>query len=66
MLTVAGQQACRIRPSDDQPAAMQGQAGLVVAYPDPVEVNGHAYRFLLVWADVDHIARIVESVTLTP
>jgi len=66
MLTVAGQQACRIRPSDDQPEAMQKQAGLVVAYPEPVETGGQTYNFLLIWADADHIGRIAESLTLMP
>jgi predicted small lipoprotein YifL len=66
MLTISGQQACRIRPSDDQPEAMEGQAGLVVVYPEPVEIDGQTYGFLLIWADVEHIARIAESVTLVP
>ena len=66
MLEVAGQQACRIRPSDDQPEAMEDQAALIVAYPEPVELDGHTYYFLLLWADIDHITRIAESVTLMP
>jgi hypothetical protein len=66
MLEVAGQPACRIRPSDDQPAAMEDQAALIVAYPEPVELDGYTYHYLLVWADLDYIARIAESVTITP
>ncbi len=66
MLTVAGQQACRIRPSDDQPEAMGNQAALVVAYPEPIEIGGETYSFLVVWADADHISHIADSVKLIP
>jgi TolB protein len=62
---VDGQEACLILPSDDQPEAMEGQAALVVTYPEPISIGDESYAFLILWADQDHIRRIAESVALT-
>lgn len=54
--------ACRILPSDDQPANMNGQAAMIFAYPQPVQVNEDLYHFLALWADKDHLQEIAQTV----
>jgi hypothetical protein len=59
---VAGQEARLILPSADQPAAMAGQAELIVRYPEPVTLAGYDYEFFVLWADQDHIRAIAQTV----
>lgn len=54
--------ACRILPSDDQPANMSGQAAMIFAYPQPVQINEDLYHFLVLWADKDHLQEIAQTV----
>jgi len=61
-LTVAGQDARLILPSDDQPQGMRGEAALVVTYPSPVSMGGSTYRYLVLYADSDHIRGIASTV----
>jgi hypothetical protein len=61
-MTVDGREACLILPSEDQPEEMDEQAGLVVAYPQAMEIDGERYHFLIVWASQAHIRRMADSI----
>ena len=56
--TVDGQEARLILPSVDQPEDMRNQAGLIVRYPQAVQINGSMYHYLILWADKAHIEKI--------
>ncbi|MBC8448824.1 MAG: hypothetical protein H8D78_13835 [Chloroflexi bacterium] len=53
-----GQDGCLILPSADQPADMQGQAALIVPYPQPVPIGGDCYLYFILRADQNHIRPI--------
>nr|WP_263326815.1 LysM peptidoglycan-binding domain-containing protein [Neobacillus sp. Marseille-Q6967] len=55
---VQSQEACFIYPSDDQPAEMRGQSALIVRYPQPIQIEGTTYHYLILWADQNHINEI--------
>jgi len=59
--TVHGQEARLILPSIDQYPSMQGQAELIVRYPQPVEINGHFYDFFVLHADKGHIRAMTNT-----
>lgn len=61
-LTVDGQAACAIWPSADQAKSFAQMAQLVVAAPQPMTIDGTAYRFLLLVADQQHLQAIAETV----
>jgi TolB protein len=61
-LTIAGQDARLILPSQDQSADMKGQASLIVRYPSPVTIKNQEYRYFVLWADKDHIKSIGETI----
>jgi hypothetical protein len=63
-LRVDGQPARLIMPSDDQPAAMAGQSGLIVELPQPIDLSGDTYNFLILWADEQHIRPIADTLSL--
>jgi TolB protein len=52
---------CLILPSADQPADMLGQAGLIVSYPRPREIDDETYHFFVLWADQQNIQTIVTT-----
>lgn len=52
------QEACFIFPSEDQPAEMNGQAALIVRYPQPIQIEGTTYNFLILWVDQEHLNEI--------
>jgi predicted small lipoprotein YifL len=58
---VDGQAACLILPSPDQPADMQNQSAIIVAYPQPRQISGQEYNFLVLWADQEHIGDIAHT-----
>jgi hypothetical protein len=58
---VDGQAACLILPSPDQPADMQNQSAVIVAYPQPRQISGQEYHFLVLWADQEHIGDITRT-----
>jgi hypothetical protein len=58
---VDGQAACLILPSPDQPADMQSQSAVIVAYPQPRQISGQEYHFLVLWADQEHIGEILDT-----
>ncbi len=64
-LIVAGQAARLILPSADQPAAMAGEACLIVAYPAPRAVGDDVYTYLVIYSDTDHMLAIATSLTFT-
>lgn len=63
-LEVQGQEACRILPSDDQPADMEYQAALIVRYPTPVQIASDIYHYVVLWADLGHIDQIGQGLRL--
>ena len=63
-LQVQGQEARLILPSADQPQAMKGQAGLIVHLPQPIDISGSQYDYLMLWADEEHIRAIAETLEL--
>jgi hypothetical protein len=64
-LTVQGQPARLIRPSDDQYPSMAGQAELIVTYPQPVTIGEYAYRYFSLAADRDHILSLAQTLRFT-
>jgi len=64
-LLVQGREARLILPSADQPAQMEGQAGLVIKALQPVEIWGFGYNYLILWADQEHIRDIAATVQLS-
>ncbi|MFC4023399.1 LysM peptidoglycan-binding domain-containing protein [Oceanobacillus longus] len=61
--TIENEEACFIFPSADQPAEMNQQSALIVTYPDPIEIQGTTYNFLILWADELHIREIASTLT---
>lgn len=57
--------ACRILPSDDQPADANRQAAVIFVYPQPVQIAGELYHFFILWADKDHVGEIGETLRFT-
>lgn len=55
---VQSQEACFIFPSADQPAEIRGQSALIVRYPQPVQIEGTTYQYLILWADQNHLNEI--------
>ncbi|MGD1995111.1 MAG: hypothetical protein PVI59_18110, partial [Anaerolineae bacterium] len=56
------QPARLIVPSDDQSADPFHQAAVIARYPQPIELGGQEYEFLILWADPEHIRAIAQSV----
>ena len=65
ILQAPGRSARLILPSADQPADMKGQAGLIVAPPQPVVIDGQTYDYIELWADQGHIRDLGASMTFT-
>jgi TolB protein len=70
-ITVNGQQACLVWPSDDQQlvgisAANGLYALLVVQYPHPVRINGQDYLQVTVYATTRYIMKIMDSLKFIP
>ena len=61
-LQIQGQEARLILPSGGQPAVGQYQAGLIVRYPQPVNISGIPVRFFVLWADQAHIRTLAETI----
>lgn len=59
---IDGQEARLILPSADQPEEMKNQAGLIVKYPEAVNINGSLYYYLILWADKAHIEQIGNTI----
>jgi hypothetical protein len=63
-LDVQGQPARLIAP-DGQADDLARQAALVVAYSQPLNIGGHRYDFLILWADRQHIRPLVQTLRFT-
>jgi len=64
-LQIQGQEARLIMPSGGQPVVGQYQAGLIVRYPQPVNISGTPCRFFILWADQAHIRTLAETIRFT-
>jgi hypothetical protein len=60
-LQIQGQEARLILPSADQPAEMNYQAALIVGYPQPMNISGTSWRYLVLCADQPHIRAIAQT-----
>ncbi len=60
-LQIQGQEARLILPSADQSADMNHQAALIVRYPQPVNISGASWRYLVLCADQPHIRTIAQT-----
>lgn len=56
---IQGQEARFIWPSDD--ASMPDQAALIVPFPRPVTISGVSYEYLILYADVDNLPDLAQS-----
>ncbi len=65
-LTIQGQPARLILPSEDQYPGMENQAELIIQYPEPVSITGHACRYFSLAADRDHILAIAQTLRFVP
>jgi hypothetical protein len=61
---VTGQDARLILPSSDQPAAMAGQAALIVLSPRPITLGSESYPYLVLWADQGHLQEIESTLVI--
>jgi TolB protein len=61
-MEVDDQPARLIMPSDDQSADPFRRAAVIARYPQPIELSGQAYEFLILWADPEHVRAIAHSV----
>ena len=59
-LMIAGQEARLIRPSADQYPSMNGQAALIVRYPQPVSILGHLHNFFVLYVAVGHVEALAQ------
>lgn len=59
--TVAGQEACLIIPSTDQPMEMRSQSALIAKYGKPVEIESSSYQFLIIWTDKNHLRDLANT-----
>lgn len=57
-LSIDGQPARLIIPSADQPVVLSHQASLVILAPKPVTIKGEDYRYIVLWADKEHMRQI--------
>ena len=64
-LTIQGQPARLILPSEDQSPGMEGQAEMIIQYPEPVSVSRYAYHYLTLAADREHILPIARTLQFT-
>lgn len=62
-LTIDNQSARLIMPSLDQAPTMNGQAVLIVEYPQPMTIGFETYKFLVFFADRANIQDIASSIT---
>lgn len=61
-LTVDGQPAREIIPSEDQGALITDRdAALVVQYKTPIIINGVPYQYLIIWTTRDNLPLIIRS-----
>ena len=54
-----------IMPSEDQPDGMEGHAGIIVRYPNPINLNRNIYRYFVLYADKEHIEEISKTIEFT-
>ena len=62
-LTFAGQPACVIEPSADQPASERGMALLMVRYPSPVQLPSGRYEVFVLNAHVRQLSAIAATLS---
>jgi LysM repeat protein len=61
-----GRDARLILPSEGQLDRLSGQAALVTQYGDTVQLGTYRYKFLVLFADVNHIRQIASTIELPP
>lgn len=59
-------EACTIYPSNDQRSEMKGQAAYIAKYEAPIDIGGKSYNYFVLWADKDHIDKIVSTLLFLP
>lgn len=63
-LRLQGRETRLIFPSADQPETMGNQAGLIIHLPQPIEISGPKYEYLILWVDQNHIRAIAQTIKL--
>lgn len=58
---VHGQDARLVIPSDDQAPEMGSQTALIILSPEPIQIAGTSYKYLVLWADKDHMQAIAST-----
>jgi len=61
-IIVDGQEAALILPSSDQSKALENEAAIVVKYPKAFTYQKLTYRFLIIYADKNHIEKFIENI----
>ena len=62
-VSFAGQPACVIEPSADQPASERGMAQLMVRYPSPVQLGSGRYDVFVLTAHVRQLSAIASTLS---
>lgn len=61
-LTIDNQEACMILPSDDQNGLMENSAEILIRYPQPIEINGYTYSFLVLVVSEQYASSIAPTI----
>jgi len=61
-LLIDGQEARLITPDPDQTMTIDPQAGLIIKYPQPVEIHKNQISYLGIFSDPDHIRAIANTI----
>ncbi len=62
---IENEEACYIFPSADQPVDMLRQAAVIVRYQKPIQIQGTAYNYFILWADEQHINEITSTLNFS-
>lgn len=63
-LTISGNSARMILPSEDQHEEWKGHSTLIVQYPRNINISDEYYEYFLLYADQDHIHEIAASLII--
>ncbi|HEX9721913.1 MAG TPA: hypothetical protein VGA53_01470 [Candidatus Paceibacterota bacterium] len=66
VVEVDGREGYLILPSEDQHEIWNSQSAFIVAPPTSIQIRGEEYRYIVFWADKEHIAQILSTFRFTP
>ncbi|GIM29560.1 hypothetical protein CPJCM30710_22260 [Clostridium polyendosporum] len=61
-LSIDGQEARLISPSNDQSQLMNRQSELIIRYPTEIKIHDNKYNYFVLWSDKEHIVEIGNTI----